>query len=79
MQVVEDSRNELLHNVVLFFYTFFCAIYLMCATIVVNEIYKLEVRAVADEEVENCKQVLLGPLYFVQRHSNQIDCNRIED
>ena len=37
---------------------------------VVNEIYKLEVRTVADEEVENCKQVLLGSLYFMQRHTN---------
>ena len=42
----------------------------MRAIEVVNEIYKLEIRTVADEEVENCKQVLLGSLYFMQRHTN---------
>ena len=70
MQVVKDSCNELLYNVVFFFYAFFLAIYLMRAIKVVDEIYKLEVRTVADEEVEYCKQVLLGSLYFMQRHSD---------
>ena len=70
MQVVKDSCNELLHNVVLFFCTFFLAVYLMRVSIIVNEIYKLEIRTVADEEVENCEKVLLGPLYFMKRHTN---------
>ena len=70
MQVVKDSCNELLYNVVFFFYAFFLAIYFMRAIKVVDEIYKLEVRTVADEEVEDCKQVLLGSLYFMQRHSD---------
>ena len=42
----------------------------MRVSIIVNEIYKLEIRTVADEEVENCEKVLLGPLYFMERHTN---------
>ena len=72
VQIVKESCDELLDYIVLFVDALLQISDLVGVVVPIHEVNQLEVGAVAEEEVEHCKHVLLRPLHLMQRHAYQV-------